>query len=156
MFRAKNSTILRSYFWLYIHFLVQCTDTAADRCIVPKAVHTIKKSSWGWANLSPATCRDELNRLINEKVVASCWLLTSLYWWCTVTQTSRINRNCNVVCACERAEGCLRKLKEDMWIIYFEATNHLLTPSSTILQLWRSVTSWREREITYFSWSVLL
>jgi hypothetical protein len=31
-FRATNSPILRSIFWLYIQFLVQCTDTAADRC----------------------------------------------------------------------------------------------------------------------------
>ena len=49
---------------------------------------TVKKCSWGWANLSPETCRAELKRLINEKVVASCWLFTSLYWWRTVTQTS--------------------------------------------------------------------
>ena len=81
MFRATNSPILRSSFWLYIQFLVQCTDTAADRqqcrCIVPKAVYTVKKSSWGWANLSPETRRAELKRLINEKVVASCWFLTS-------------------------------------------------------------------------------
>jgi len=34
MFRAKNSPILRSTFWLYIQLLVQCTDTAADRCIL--------------------------------------------------------------------------------------------------------------------------
>ena len=32
MFRATNSSILRSNFWLYIQLLVQCTDTAADRC----------------------------------------------------------------------------------------------------------------------------
>jgi len=25
---------------------------------------------------------------MKEKVVASCWLFTSLYWWCTVTQIS--------------------------------------------------------------------
>ena len=49
------------------------------RCIVPKAVYTVKKCSWGWANLWPETCRAELKRLINEKVVAYCWLLTSLY-----------------------------------------------------------------------------
>ena len=71
--------------------MVQCTDTAVDRyhggtgrqqcrCIVPKAVYTVKKCSWGWKNLSPETCRADLKtlikRLINEKVVASCWLLT--------------------------------------------------------------------------------
>jgi hypothetical protein len=32
-----------------------------------------------WANLPPETCRADLKRLINEKVVASCWLFTSLY-----------------------------------------------------------------------------
>ena len=32
MFRATNSPILRSTFWLYIQLLVQFTDTAADRC----------------------------------------------------------------------------------------------------------------------------
>jgi len=73
MFRAKNSPILRSTFWLYVQLLVQCTDTAADRCVVPKTVYTIKKCSWGWANLWPETCRAELKILINEKVVASCW-----------------------------------------------------------------------------------
>jgi len=30
------------------------------RCIVPKAVYAVKKCSWGWANLSPETCRAEL------------------------------------------------------------------------------------------------
>ena len=59
--------------------LVQCTDTAADqcrgtgrqqcRCIVPKAVYTVKNCSWGWANLSPETCRADLKGLINEKVL---------------------------------------------------------------------------------------
>jgi hypothetical protein len=154
MFRAKNSPILRSTFWLYIHLLVQCSDTAADRChgwdgtnlfnsalhvsgdkfahpqehflslyaafgtmhrhccrpvprlrwnsmefhlnsstgrqqcryIVPKAAYTVKKCSWGWANLSPEICRAELNRLINEK---SCWIFLVIYIvvlkWCTVT-----------------------------------------------------------------------
>ena len=77
------------HFLTYIQLLVQCTDTAADRChgtgrqqcrcIVPKAVYTVKKCSWGWTNLSPETCRADLNRLINEKVVASCWLITSLF-----------------------------------------------------------------------------
>jgi len=32
MFRVTNSPILRSTFWLYIQLLVQCTDTASDRC----------------------------------------------------------------------------------------------------------------------------
>ena len=30
--------------------------------------------------MSPKTCRAELKRLVNEKVVASCWLFTSLYY----------------------------------------------------------------------------
>ena len=90
MFRATNSPILRSTFWLYVQLSVKCTDTVADRshrgtgrqqcrCIVPKAVYTVKKCSWGWASVSPETCRAELKRLIHEKVVASCWLCTSLY-----------------------------------------------------------------------------
>ena len=58
--------------------LVGCTGWQQCRCIVPKAVYTVKKCSWGWANLSPETCRAEIKRLINEKVVASCWLFTSL------------------------------------------------------------------------------
>ena len=79
MFRPTNSPILRSTFWLYIQLLVQCTDTAADRCIVPKGVYTVKKCSWGWENLSAETCRADLKRLINETVVAPCWLLTSSF-----------------------------------------------------------------------------
>ena len=31
MFRATNSSILRTTFWLYIELLVQCTEIAADR-----------------------------------------------------------------------------------------------------------------------------
>ena len=31
----------------------------------------LKKYSWGWANLSLETCRADLKRLINEKVIAS-------------------------------------------------------------------------------------
>ena len=34
MFRATNSTILRSTFLLYVQILVQYTDTAAYRCHV--------------------------------------------------------------------------------------------------------------------------
>ena len=40
-------------------------------------ISAVKKCSWGWANLSPETCRAELKRLIYEKFVASCWLFTS-------------------------------------------------------------------------------
>ena len=81
MFRTKNSPILRSTFWLYIHLLVQCTDTAADRCHTvapvvsvrcPKSCIYSQKCSWGWANLSPETCRADLKRLkrlMNEKLL---------------------------------------------------------------------------------------
>jgi hypothetical protein len=62
MSRATNSPIHRSTFWLYIQLLVQCTDTAADRCIVPKAVYTVKKCSWGWENLSPETWFKKINK----------------------------------------------------------------------------------------------
>ena len=43
-----------------------------------KSCRYSQKCSWGWENLSPETCRADLIRLINEEVVASCWLLTSL------------------------------------------------------------------------------
>ena len=43
MFRASNFPILRSTFRLYIQLSVQCTDTAVDRCIEPKAVYALKK-----------------------------------------------------------------------------------------------------------------
>ena len=69
MFRATNSPILRNTSWLCIQLLVQCTDRQQCRCIVPKAVCTVKKCSWGWANLSPETCRTELKRLIKEKLL---------------------------------------------------------------------------------------
>ena len=62
-------------FWSSISTVA--TGRQQCRCIAPKAVHTVKKCPWGWANLSPETCRTDLKRLINEKVVASCWLFTS-------------------------------------------------------------------------------
>ena len=47
MFRATNSPILRSTFFTVYTAFVQCTDTTAGRqqcrCIVPKAVYTVKK-----------------------------------------------------------------------------------------------------------------
>jgi hypothetical protein len=110
MFRATNSPILRSTFWLYTYsfwykaptllptsatvemeltfHLNRGTGRQQCRCIVPKAVYTVKKCSWGWANLSPETCRAELKRLKNGK---SCCILLVIYIvvlkWCTVTQT---------------------------------------------------------------------
>ena len=50
-------------------------------CVVPKTVYTVKKCSCGWANLSPETCWADLKRLIDENVVASCWLFPSLSDW---------------------------------------------------------------------------
>ena len=44
MFWVTNSPILRSTFGLYIQLLVQCTDTAAYRCMVPKAAYTVKNA----------------------------------------------------------------------------------------------------------------
>ena len=38
-----------------------------------------KKFSWGWATLSPETCRADLKTLIKDKVVASFWFLTSFF-----------------------------------------------------------------------------
>ena len=35
------------------------------RCIIPKAVYTVKKCSRGWASFSPETCRADLKRSIN-------------------------------------------------------------------------------------------
>ena len=47
MFWATNSPILRSTFWLYIQLLVPVphrgTGQQQCRCIVPKAVYTVKK-----------------------------------------------------------------------------------------------------------------
>ena len=102
MFRATNSPILRSTFWLYIQLLVQCTDTAADRChsatVTPvgSSVGALCQNLYTQSKYAPDAgriCRSKhvgliLKRLLNEKVVASCWLLTSLYKWSTVTQTS--------------------------------------------------------------------
>ena len=41
------------------------TDRQQYRDIVPKAVCTVKKCSWGWASLSPETFRVDLKRSIN-------------------------------------------------------------------------------------------
>ena len=108
MFRATNSPILRSTlfdsiysFWynaptvlptgvtvemeLTFH-LNRGTGRQQYRCIVKKScilVYSQKEGSWEWANLSPETCRADLRRLINERVVASCWLLTSLDLKCS-------------------------------------------------------------------------
>jgi hypothetical protein len=44
-----------------LEFHLNCgTGRQQRRCILPKAVHTVKNYSWGWANLSPGTCRADL------------------------------------------------------------------------------------------------
>jgi hypothetical protein len=78
MFLATNSPILRSTFWLYIQLWYNAPIGSSVGALYQK-LHIVKKCSWGWANLSPETCRADLKRLINEKVIAYCWLLTSLY-----------------------------------------------------------------------------
>ena len=65
----------------------QCTVRVVVEFDTKSCIY-VKKCSWGWVNLSPETCRADLKRSINEKVVASCWLFTSLYWPCAVTQMS--------------------------------------------------------------------
>ena len=49
------------------------------RCIVPKAVYAVKKVLLRMGKIVAETCLADLKRLINEKVVASCCLFTSLY-----------------------------------------------------------------------------
>ena len=68
MFRATNSPILTSTFWLY-------------------RAYTVKKCSSVWTNFSPETCRAELKRLIYERVVASCWYLHR----CTIMMNGHTN-----------------------------------------------------------------
>ena len=100
MFRATNSPILRSTFLLSVQLFVQCTDTAADWChrwagtsvssqpwhrSAAVSVHCTKSCIYSQKMLLrmdefvARTCGAELKRLINGKVVASCWLFTSLY-----------------------------------------------------------------------------
>jgi hypothetical protein len=63
------------------------------RCIVPKAVHTVKKCSLGWASLSPETCRADLKRSINGicciLLVAYSVVLKS-YALCSYEQTGEV------------------------------------------------------------------
>jgi len=48
------------------------------QCIVPKAVRTVRKCSWGWASLSTEICRAYLKRSISG-ICCIFWLLTSLF-----------------------------------------------------------------------------
>ena len=57
-------------------YLNHGTGRQQCRCIVPKTVYTVKKSSLEWANFSSEKCRAELKRLINEK---SCCILLVVY-----------------------------------------------------------------------------
>ena len=95
MFRATNSSILRSTFLtVYTAFGIMhrhCwrpvprgTGRQQYRCIVPKAVYTVKKCSWGWANLLPETCRADFKRLIKRLLTKKLlllvgWLVTSWF-----------------------------------------------------------------------------
>ena len=89
VFRATKSPILRSTFFYIYSFWYNAptllptggTGRQQCRCIAPKSVYTVKKCSWGWAHFSPETLRADLKRLINEKLVAACWLLTSFWSW---------------------------------------------------------------------------
>ena len=66
----------QEHFFDYIQFLVQCTGRQQCRCIIPKAVYTVKKCSWGWPNLSPETCRADFKKISKWK---SCCILLVVY-----------------------------------------------------------------------------
>ena len=61
----------------FINLFNSALHVSGDKFAHPQ--EHFKKWSWGWANLSPEICRAEIKRLINEKVVAYCWLFTSLF-----------------------------------------------------------------------------
>ena len=62
------------FFNKYVHEVV-----TIDTDFIDARFHYETQPYMFQANSSPETCRAELKRLINEKVVASCWLFTSLY-----------------------------------------------------------------------------
>ena len=69
------------FIWLYLfmttaHISKYFNCNLSLQCIVPKAILTVKKCSWKWANLLPETCRADWRRLINEK---SCCILLVAY-----------------------------------------------------------------------------
>ena len=49
------------------------------RCIVPKAVYTVKKCSGGWASLSPETCTAYSNRSIKISINGICCIMLVAY-----------------------------------------------------------------------------
>ena len=80
---------LQEHFWLYVQLLVQCTDIPAGRqqyrCIIPKAVYTVKS-----APEDGRICRPKHVELIQidqwkdqeTEFISSCWLITSLATYC--------------------------------------------------------------------------
>ena len=72
--------------------MIQCTDTAADRCIVPKAVYTVKKMLLRMANLSPETCRADFKRLIKILMKKKLLLLVGCLRHCTTNARSHIHQ----------------------------------------------------------------
>ena len=99
MLWTTNSPILRSTFWLYIQLLVQCTDTAADRCYswdgtASRSISTVAPVSSSVGALyqklhmkskiapedrricRPKSCTADLKRLIERK---SCCILLVAY-----------------------------------------------------------------------------
>ena len=119
------------------------------RCIVPKAAYTVKKCSWGWANLSPETCWADLKRLLNEKVVASCWFFASLYVLsCTQPTNHLTNQPTNQTKngldhnSSWEANSSLanQQIHRILWNIWYTVTSD--TPSHLIhRQIWYTVTS---------------
>jgi len=73
-------------FWPYIQLLVQwpCHRSPAISVHCTKAVYTVKKCSWGWANLSPETCRADLNRSIKRSINGICCILVSYIIVCKI------------------------------------------------------------------------
>jgi len=73
-----------------------------NRCIVPKAVYTVKKRSWGWTSLSPETCRAVLKRsrngifcilLVAYIVVLMMHDFTSSSWHTMILTQNEIHNN---------------------------------------------------------------
>ena len=81
---------LQEHYWLYIQLWYNTpillptgdkvfTGRQQYRCIVPKAVYTIKKCSWEWASLSPETCRADSNRSIQRSINGICCIFLVAY-----------------------------------------------------------------------------
>jgi hypothetical protein len=77
------------------HFLTVCPAFGTMHRDCCRTVPQLRWNSWGWAKLSPETCRAELKRLINGK---SCWILLAVYIFVlklcsTVTQKSNCTKS---------------------------------------------------------------